>query len=81
MTTEHLFDNLPQAPTTATSKRRKRQTASIPDHLRCTQCGGERCVWWRGRAFCPVCDARELWPDGATADADENIDPNNLNRK
>jgi len=72
-----LFHNPTPTPTKApaTSKRRRRRaTATIPPHLRCDRCGGERAVWFKGRAYCPVCEARELFGDEPTADPADGVD-------
>lgn len=42
------------------SNPKRRRPADPPPELTCPACGEELAVWWRGRAWCVLCEAEEL---------------------
>lgn len=58
------FDPATPATTPARPKPRLKPRKLLDPAIYCHVCGREKCVFWRGKAWCIHCDERELFGTG-----------------
>ena len=61
--TDHEMTRTPA--TAKTPRGVKRRSSIIPPEWQCPTCGEELCIFAHGRAWCIVCDERELFGEGS----------------